>query len=242
MARCFVDGRRRFPAPRMSSDSESFRRFVGLRLTRTSFDQRTLLDRIKSSRGHHDSRRVRGTLLAHSAVGPPDLRGVQRKRSETATAADLGRRSHGRGPVDYLQRHPSPPWPSNDRSGTKNGDDRFRRIQTFSLRQVGERCYPRPEPDWVRKARFIAADLRREDVMGKTRCAEPSLDELFGDIAVQLLMRRDGVRESDIRALLGQVKQAWAATSAETASKRAGRSPSNHNPSNLSCSRSALCS
>ena len=78
--------------------------------------------------------------------------------------------------------------------------------------------------------------------MSKTRCAEPSLDELFGDIAVQLLMRRDGVRESDIRALLGQVKQAWAATSAETASKRAGRSPSNHNLSDLSCSRSALCS
>ena len=48
--------------------------------------------------------------------------------------------------------------------------------------------------------------------MSKTRCAEPSLDELFGDIAVQLLMRRDGVRESDIRSLLGQVKQAWAAT------------------------------
>ena len=38
--------------------------------------------------------------------------------------------------------------------------------------------------------------------MGKTCCAEPSLDELFRDIAVQILMRRDGVRESDIRALL----------------------------------------
>ena len=78
--------------------------------------------------------------------------------------------------------------------------------------------------------------------MGKTCCAEPSLEELFRDITVQLLMRRDGVTERDIRALLGQVKQAWAATSAETASKRTGRSPSNHNPSNLSCSRSALCS
>jgi hypothetical protein len=78
--------------------------------------------------------------------------------------------------------------------------------------------------------------------MGKTCCAEPSLDELFRDIPVQLLMRRDGVTESDIRALLGQVKQAWAATAAETASKRAGRSPSNHNHSNLSCTRSALCS
>jgi hypothetical protein len=66
--------------------------------------------------------------------------------------------------------------------------------------------------------------------MGKTCCAEPSLDELFRDIAVQLLMRCDGVMESDIRALLGEVKQARAATSTETASKRAGRSPSNHDP------------
>jgi hypothetical protein len=55
-------------------------------------------------------------------------------------------------------------------------------------------------------------------------------------------MRRDGVTEGDIQALLRQVKQAWSATSAETASKRAGRSSSDHNPSNLSCSRSALCS
>ena len=30
-------------------------------------------------------------------------------------------------------------------------------------------------------------------------CTEPSLDELFGDVAVRLLMRRDGVTESDIR-------------------------------------------
>ena len=152
MARCFVDGRRRFPAPRMSSDSESFRRFVGLRLTRTSFDQRTLLDRSKSLRGHHDSRRVRRTLLAHSAVSSPDLRGIQGTKSDAAPPADLGHRSHGRGPVDYLQRHPSPPWPSNDRSGTKNGDDRFRRIQTFSLRQVGKRCYPGPHHNRVQKA------------------------------------------------------------------------------------------
>jgi len=118
-------------------------------------DRRTLLDRGKSSRGHHDSRRVRGTLLAHSAVGPPNLSGVQRKRSDATAAADLGRRSHGRGPVDYLRRCPSPPWPNDDRSGTKISDDRFRRVQTFSLRQVGERCYPRPQPDWVRKSGFI---------------------------------------------------------------------------------------
>ena len=78
--------------------------------------------------------------------------------------------------------------------------------------------------------------------MGKTHCAEPSLDELFRDIAVQLLMRRDRVTERDIRALLGEMEEARAATSTETASKRAGRSSSNHNPCNLSCSRSALCS
>jgi len=65
--------------------------------------------------------------------------------------------------------------------------------------------------------------------MGKTCCAEPSLDELFRDIAVQILMRRDGVMESDIRALLG---------SAKTASKSAGSSPNNHN----SFPRSGLCS
>ena len=65
--------------------------------------------------------------------------------------------------------------------------------------------------------------------MGKTHCAEPSLDELFCDIAVRLLMRRDRVTESDIRALLGEMEEARAATSAETASKRAGSSPNNHN-------------
>jgi hypothetical protein len=42
--------------------------------------------------------------------------------------------------------------------------------------------------------------------MSNERCAEPSLDELLGDVAMQLLMRRDGITESDIRALLGQVK------------------------------------
>jgi hypothetical protein len=41
-------------------------------------------------------------------------------------------------------------------------------------------------------------------------CNEPSLDEVFGDFAVQLLMRRDGVTESDIRELLCKVKLACA--------------------------------
>jgi hypothetical protein len=39
---------------------------------------------------------------------------------------------------------------------------------------------------------------------GLLRCGhiEPSLDELFGDDAIQLLMRRDGVTESEVRVLL----------------------------------------
>ena len=46
--------------------------------------------------------------------------------------------------------------------------------------------------------------------MGKECCAEPSLDELFGDAAMRLLMRRDGVTESDIRALLCKLKDGHA--------------------------------
>jgi hypothetical protein len=46
--------------------------------------------------------------------------------------------------------------------------------------------------------------------MFKERCTEPSLDELFGDSAMRLLMRRDGVTESDIRALLCELKDARA--------------------------------
>jgi hypothetical protein len=46
--------------------------------------------------------------------------------------------------------------------------------------------------------------------MFNERCTEPSLDELFGDPAMRLLMRRDGVTESDIRALLGELKDARA--------------------------------
>ena len=46
--------------------------------------------------------------------------------------------------------------------------------------------------------------------MFNERCAEPSLDELFGDSAMRLLMRRDGVTESDIRALLCDLKDARA--------------------------------
>jgi hypothetical protein len=38
-------------------------------------------------------------------------------------------------------------------------------------------------------------------------CNEPSLDELFGDFAIQLLMRRDGLTEGDIRELLCKVNR-----------------------------------
>ena len=55
--------------------------------------------------------------------------------------------------------------------------------------------------------------------MCESRCTEPSLDELFSDTAVQLLMRRDGVKESDVRALLGQLKIARCAVSVAIARK-----------------------
>jgi hypothetical protein len=42
--------------------------------------------------------------------------------------------------------------------------------------------------------------------MFKQCCAQPSLDELFDDFAMQLLMRRDGVSESDVKALLCDLK------------------------------------
>ena len=48
--------------------------------------------------------------------------------------------------------------------------------------------------------------------MFNERCAEPSLDELFGDVAMRLLMRRDGITESDIRALLCELRNARAGT------------------------------
>src|SRR5215510_8734751 len=50
-----------------------------------------------------------------------------------------------------------------------------------------------------------------EGVMFNGCCAEPSLEELFGDVAMQLLMRRDGITEGDVRALLWKAKGARAA-------------------------------
>jgi hypothetical protein len=77
------------------------------------------------------------------------------------------------------------------------------------------------------RARFIGIELTTpysrlwwEEVMFNGCCTEPSLDELFGDAAMRLLMRRDGVTESDIRALLCTLKDARAVRSCGT--KRRG--------------------
>jgi hypothetical protein len=50
--------------------------------------------------------------------------------------------------------------------------------------------------------------------MCNARPSEPSLDELFGDVAIRLLMQRDGVTESQVRALLEEMRQARAPFSA----------------------------
>jgi hypothetical protein len=57
---------------------------------------------------------------------------------------------------------------------------------------------------------FDVAELWWEEVMFNGSCTEPSLEELFGDAAMRLLMGRDGVTESDIRALLSTLKDARA--------------------------------
>jgi len=55
--------------------------------------------------------------------------------------------------------------------------------------------------------------------MCNTRGTQPSLDELFGDVAMQLLMRRDGVTGSDVQALLSELRDARAVASGGTAAK-----------------------
>jgi hypothetical protein len=56
--------------------------------------------------------------------------------------------------------------------------------------------------------------------MGERGHIEPSLDELFGDDAIQLLMRRDGVTESEVRALLAKVREALTGASRKSAVDR----------------------
>ena len=41
-----------------------------------------------------------------------------------------------------------------------------------------------------------AAEVWQEEVMWNRRGTDPSLDELFHDVTIQLLMRRDGVRKT----------------------------------------------
>ena len=60
----------------------------------------------------------------------------------------------------------------------------------------------------------------REDAMCNARCTEPSLNELFCDVAMQLLMRRDGVTERDVRALLDGLRVVRSEKSGETATGR----------------------
>jgi hypothetical protein len=64
------------------------------------------------------------------------------------------------------------------------------------------------------------AEVWQEEVMWNRRGTEPSLDELFRDVAMQLLMRRDGVSESDVRALLSELRDAREAASGGTGRER----------------------
>ena len=77
--------------------------------------------------------------------------------------------------------------------------------------------------------------------MCDAHCTEPSLDELFRDVAIQLLMRRDGVTESDVLALLDRLRHARAERSGEPISERGAvtatgrpRGRENDNPSRRS--------
>src|SRR5215469_13013255 len=76
----------------------------------------------------------------------------------------------------------------------------------------------------------VAPTVWQEKVMFGGCCTEPSLDELFGDTAIQLLMRRDGVRESDVRALLCELSDARAAASVGTARERGASKCANRAP------------
>ena len=66
--------------------------------------------------------------------------------------------------------------------------------------------------------------------MCNARRTEPSLDELFGDSAMRLLMRRDGVTESDVRALLCKLKDARAVESCKTKRGSGGAKSAGHMP------------
>ena len=103
----------------------------------------------------------------------------------------------------------------------------YRGTVTVASIEHGTRCItarlarPRSLLRLCRKPSSSAvAEVWQEEVMWNRRGTEPSLDELFRDVAMQLLMRRDGVRESDVRALLSGLRDAREAASGGTARER----------------------
>ena len=106
----------------------------------------------------------------------------------------------------------------------------YRRTVTMASTEHGARCITAPLVRARSLLRFCrrnpsssaVAEVWQEEVMWNRRGTEPSLDELFRDVAMQLLMRRDGVRESDVRALLSRLRDAREAASGGTARERDG--------------------
>ena len=104
----------------------------------------------------------------------------------------------------------------------------YRRAVTVASVEHGTRCItarPVRPSSLLRFCRrkpssSAVAEVSQEEVMWNGRDAEPSLDELFRDVAMQLLMRRDGVKESDVRALLGELRGVREAASGGTARER----------------------
>ena len=104
----------------------------------------------------------------------------------------------------------------------------YRRAVTVASVEHGTRCIaarlvrPHSLLRFCRRkpSSSAVAEMWQEEVMWNGRGTEPSLDELFRDVAMQLLMRRDGVRESDVRALLSGVRDAREPASSGTARER----------------------
>ena len=104
----------------------------------------------------------------------------------------------------------------------------YRRTVTVASVEHGTRCIaarlvrPHSLLRFCRRKPSSSAvpEVWQEEVMWNGRGTEPSLDELFGDVAMQLLMRRDGVRESDVRMLLSELRDARRAASGGTARGR----------------------
>jgi hypothetical protein len=101
----------------------------------------------------------------------------------------------------------------------------YRRMVTVASTEHGTRCITARRIRarsllwfWRRNPSSSAvAEVWQEEVTWNRRSPEPSLEELFRDVTMQLLMRRDGVTESDVRALLGQLRNAREAASGGTA-------------------------